>query len=233
MATAKENEMNTLARQSNSKTLLKACTAAVLLVTCLNAQADSNVQNLSEQFRAETLHNLQVEQIAKNVVAPSFEIFNNAAEKAAVSNNLRNETLSTIKYATNIIAPSFEIFNHAAEKAAVSKTFRDETLSSLTVDTNIVVLKPSLDNLSAALQKFVVNNPTSNIENSFTAANTKTVLESVWASKIQPSLVSFDTLDLEVEDAATNQVKLMAIDIAIAALETARTNFTLEINASL
>ena len=225
--------MNTLARQSISKTLVKACTAAVLLVTCLNAQADSNVQNLSEEFRAATMHNLQVEQNAKNVVAPSFEIFNNAAEKAAVSNTLRNETLSTIQYATNIIAPSFEIFNNAANKAAVSKTFRNETLSSLNADIIFIAQKPSLENLSAALESFEDNNPTSNIENSFTATNTKTVLESVWANKIQPSFVSFDTLDLDIEDTATNQVKLMAIDIAIAALETARTNFTSETTASL
>ena len=260
--------MKTLARQSNSKTLVKACTAAVLLATCINAQANSNVQNLSEEFRAETMHNLQVEQYANNVVAPSFEILNNAANKAAVSKTLRNETLSNIKYANNVVAPSFEILSNATKKAAVSKTFRSETLSNIkfannvvapsfeilnnaaskaavsktlrnetlnniNANANIMVTKPSLNNLNTALEAFVVSNPTSNIENSFTAANTKTLLESVWASTLKPTFASFDTLDLEVEDAASNQVKLMTIDFAITALETARTNFTLDNTASL
>ena len=190
--------MNTLARQSISKTLVKACTAAVLLVTCLNAQANSNVQDLSEEFRADTMHSLQVEQIAKNVVAPSFEILNNAAEKASVS-----------------------------------KSFRNETLSSINIDTNFITAKPSLENFSAALDSFVDSNPTSNLENSFTAENAKTVLESVWANNIQPTFASFDTLDFDVEDAASNQVKLMTIDFAITALETARTNIAFANNVSL
>jgi len=186
--------MNTPARQSISKTLVKACTAAVLLVTCLNAQANNDVQNLSEEFRAETMHSLQVEQNAKNVVAPSLEILNTAADKAVIS-----------------------------------KTFRNETLTTLDVN----AFKPSLTNLNAALESFVESNPSSNIENSFTAANTKTVLESVLPNNLETTFASFDTLDFEVDDAASNHVKLMAIDFAIAALETARTNFTLETNASL
>lgn len=190
--------MNTLARQSISKTLVKACTAAVLLVTCLNAQAESNVQNLSEEFRAETMHSLQVEQNTSNVVAPSLDIL-----------------------------------SKAAEKASVSKTLRNETLSSINIDKELVTYKPSLDNLSAALENFVDNNPSSSTENSFTAENTRKVLEAVWANNIQPTFASFDTPDFDVEDAASNHVKLMAIDFAITALETAKTNFNLENNASL
>ena len=88
--------MNTLARQSISKTLIKACTAAVLLVTCINSQAmDSNVEELLSDLKSEAITSVLAEIDTQSQLDKSFQDLSAALESHAVkssADNLQQET---------------------------------------------------------------------------------------------------------------------------------------------
>jgi hypothetical protein len=89
--------MNTLARQSISKTLVKACAAAILLVTCLNSQAaDSNVKEIFANIGSETLASIQADLKTNTAFKPTLNDLSVALERSAKSQNFRAETLSSI-----------------------------------------------------------------------------------------------------------------------------------------
>jgi len=131
--------MNTFARQSISKTLIKACTAAVLLVTCFNAHADSSVQNLSESFRAETMQSINAEQKTKDVIESSQDILDSALEKVSLTEAYRSETFATMQVENaDVSMNSLNILNAALESFEYSNSqtnTENEFVASNTVST--------------------------------------------------------------------------------------------------
>ena len=80
--------MKTLARQSNSKTLVKACAAAVLLVTCINAHAmDSNVEELLSDLENEALTSIHAEIDTKSHLDKSFKDLDSALKTHVVEDS--------------------------------------------------------------------------------------------------------------------------------------------------
>ena len=179
--------MNTLARQSISKTLVKACTAAVLLVTCLNTQAsDSTVETTFANFGSETLASIKADAKTNTSLQPNLDYLTQALERSEISQDFRNETLNSINAEIN----------------------NGETFA------------PSLDALSAALDKTDFNPDSDTMQ---------VQQNNAWSSteNIYPSIASLGNIEFEVRDTASREATMIALDFAIEALASAKTNLVL------
>ena len=114
--------MNTLARQSISKTLVKACTAAVLLVTCLNTQAsDSTVDPLFANLGTETLASIKADSKTNTSLQPNLDHLTQALERTEMSQSFRSETLGSINAdlkSGQTFAPSLDALNAALDNTS-------------------------------------------------------------------------------------------------------------------
>lgn len=224
--------MNTIARQSNSNTFVKAFAAAVLLVTCFNVQAtESATQEQSEMFRAETLSSIYAEQNKHNIIAPSLAVFETATRNAAVSANMRAETFASIEAEMShgsVIAPSYEIFAQTAAKATNSVNMYSETLASIQSEQSLNTFAPNLDALNIALAD-------ADIEPTVYTRQARVDSKELDATRtsILPVIASLGTINLNAEDASSREATMIALDFAIEALETAKTNFSVDQRAIL
>lgn len=150
--------MNTFARKPISKSLLQACTAAVLMVTCLNAQAlDSNVEDTSNILRVETMNSLQAELKNDSQFTPNLDFFNAAVEHAKQSENYRSETLHSLAAENNkseFAAPSLNLLTAALESNnIVANNGNLQATRRVSVESNVwnneTTLLPSIANLGS------------------------------------------------------------------------------------
>ncbi|MBT8141814.1 MAG: hypothetical protein HKN88_01155 [Gammaproteobacteria bacterium] len=143
--------MNTHARQSISHSFVKALTAAVLLVTCFNTQATESATNeLSKQFRTETLQSIQAELQTSDMVAPSYELLTTITRHVSMSESMRLETQQSMQSEKSFeqYAPSLESLNAVLANvpqtqpepvlAAISKTAR-QAVSVEAVNTESII----------------------------------------------------------------------------------------------
>ena len=149
LAKAKEQEMNTLARQSNSKTLKKACAAAVLLVTCLNAHAmDSNVEELLSDLKNEAITSIHAEIDTQSSLDKSYQDLSTALETHVVEDSTEN--LEQEKYYSMVD----NAFDFEASLGSLEFNLEDDVSRELA----FTALRLAMDSLENAKVKVTFSN---------------------------------------------------------------------------
>jgi len=142
------------------------------------------------------------------------------------------QTIKAEQNSKEIFAPTLDLMNSALEKVSQTEAYRNETFASMQVE-NTNIHKPSLNILDVALNNFEIFESNVTNKNAFVETNTRSALEAIWANNIQPQFASLDTLKLETNEVARQEATVIAIDVVIKALETARINFIESNNYSL